>query len=244
MVEFSPIAVMCQDATLTTLARLRDALQRPLPGLPAQMQMAPVPRPGTTDVSELKPDCRRAGVLVLLYPCGDELYLVLTRRTDLIESHRGQISFPGGGLHPGESAREAALRETEEELGVPPAGLNLLGELSPIYIPASDFCVYPLVAFAAQRPDFIPNRHEVAEVIDVPLSRLLDPATRSEEVWEWRDTDRIVPFYAIGEHKVWGATAMMLCELLTLISENSFPPALGGQGGAPIGGSHESDHSL
>jgi 8-oxo-dGTP pyrophosphatase MutT (NUDIX family) len=208
------------------VAELRDALQRPLPGLPAQMQMAPAPRPGTTPVSELRRDCRRAGVLVLLYPCQDELCLVFTRRTEHLESHSGQISFPGGSLQTGESAPQAALREAEEELGVPTAALELLGELSPLYIPPSDFCVYPLVAYAPERPGFVRNPHEVAEIIEAPLSHLLDPATRREEVWSWQDTGRQVPFYGVGPHKVWGATAMILCELLTL-----------------IGGLHESDHS-
>jgi hypothetical protein len=115
---------------------------------------------------------------------------------------------------------------------VPAVGLVILGELSPIYIPASDFCVYPLVAFAAGRPDFVPNPHEVAEIIEAPLSHLLDPATRCEETWPWHDTHRRVPFYAIGEHKVWGATAMMLCELLTLIDENPSPQDLGAKGTA------------
>ena len=211
---------MSLPAAPTTIARLRDALQRPLPGLPAQMQMAPAPRPGTMSVSELDRDCRRAGVLVLLYPRGGELCLVLTRRTESLDSHRGQISFPGGGLHAGESPRQAALREAEEELGVSAAMLDLLGELSPIYIPPSDFCVYPLVAFAAKRPDFVPNPREVAEVIEAPVSHLLDPATRCEETWPWLDTSRCVPFYAIGEHKVWGATAMVLCELLTLMDDS------------------------
>jgi 8-oxo-dGTP pyrophosphatase MutT (NUDIX family) len=209
----------------TLVAHLRDALQRPLPGLPTQMRMAPAPRPGTMPVPELDPGCRRAGVLVLLYPCGDELCLVFTRRTESIESHRGQVSFPGGGIHTGENARDAALRETEEELGVPTAGLDVLGELSPLYIPPSGYCVYPIVAHAGEPPVFVPNPHEVAEVIEAPLSRLLDPATRREEVWPWRDDiDRRVPFYAIGGHKVWGATAMILCELLALISASGrFP---------------------
>jgi 8-oxo-dGTP pyrophosphatase MutT (NUDIX family) len=185
------------------------------------MQMAPEPRPGTIEISELKRSCRRAGVMVLLYPRAGELCLVLTRRTEQLESHRGQISFPGGGLHAGESALQAALRETEEEMGVSPSGLDLLGELSPLYIPASDFCVYPLVAFAAVQPAFVPNPHEVAEVIEAHVARLLDPATRCEETWPWQGALRRVPFYAIGEHKVWGATAMMLCELLTLIGDLS-----------------------
>jgi 8-oxo-dGTP pyrophosphatase MutT (NUDIX family) len=203
----------------TFVAQVREALQRPLPGIETQMQMAPVPRPGTTSVPELNWDCRRAGVLVLLYPCGDGLCVVLTRRVESVEHHRGQISFPGGGLHAGESAQHAALRETEEELGVSPATLDLLGELTPLYIPPSDFCVYPFVAHAGERPDFVPNPQEVAEVIEAPLSHLLDPATRRDEMWKWRDASRCVPFYAIGEHKVWGATAMILCELLTLIGD-------------------------
>jgi 8-oxo-dGTP pyrophosphatase MutT (NUDIX family) len=87
--------------TPAAIAHLRDALQRPLPGLLVQMQMAPAPRPGTVSVSDLKRDCRRAGVLVLLYPHADELCLVLTRRTESLENHRGQISFPGGSLQDG-----------------------------------------------------------------------------------------------------------------------------------------------
>jgi 8-oxo-dGTP pyrophosphatase MutT (NUDIX family) len=221
MVESSAIAVMSQNDTFPIIARLRDALQHPLPGLPVQIQMAPEPRPGTMPVSELDRGCRRAGVLVLLYPDAGELCLVLTRRTEQLASHQGQISFPGGALQAGESARQAALREAEEEIGVAAAGLDLLGELSPLYIPASDFCVYPLVAFAASRPSFVPNPDEVAEVIEAPLARLLDPATRCEETWPWRGAPRRVPFYAIGEHKVWGATAMMLCELVTLIGNTS-----------------------
>jgi 8-oxo-dGTP pyrophosphatase MutT (NUDIX family) len=225
------------------IAHLRDALQLPLPGLHTQMQMAPAPRPGTVPISELDRNCRRAGVLVLLYPCAGELCLVLTRRTESLESHRGQISFPGGGLHTGESVRQAALREAEEELCVAPAELDLVGDLSPLYIPASSYCIYPLVAFASRRPDFLPNPHEVAEVIEAPLSRLLDPATRCEETWPWQDTYRRVPFYAISEHKVWGATAMVLCELLTLIDENPSPRIEGPGGSATNGGLHESHHS-
>jgi len=188
------------------------------------MRMAPTPRPGTTDVSNLEPDCRRAGVLVLLYPCSDETCLILTRRAESVEHHRGQISLPGGGVHAGETAREAALRETEEELGIPPSALDLLGELTPLYVPPSGFCVYPFVAWMGKRPDFVPNPQEVAEIIEVPVSHLLDPATHREETWAWQDAGRCVPFYAVGEHKVWGATAMILCELLTLMTDTGRSP--------------------
>lgn len=206
---------------------MRAALARPLPGLPVQMGMAPVPRPGTERILDPFLDCRRAGVLVLLYPAhvgqsarlpGD-LCLVLTRRTDVVDNHRGQISFPGGSMDPGEDAVATALREAQEELGVDPTCLEVLGLLSPLYIPPSGFCIFPVVAYAAERPAFTPNPDEVAEVLEIPISHLLNPATRREEVWQIRGQNVRVPFYAVGPHKIWGATAMVLCELLALLSD-------------------------
>jgi 8-oxo-dGTP pyrophosphatase MutT (NUDIX family) len=207
---------MVSPGSPLNIADLRAALRRPLPGLPAQMRMAPQPRPGTERILDPSLDCRRAGVLVLLYPCGGELSLVLTRRTESVENHRGQISFPGGSLEPGETTRQAALREAEEELGVSPTRLELLGELSPLYVPPSNFCIYPTAAYAPNRPDFVPLLQEVAEVIEVPLVHLLDPATRREEVWQLHGLPVHVPFYTVGPHKVWGATAMILSELLAI----------------------------
>jgi 8-oxo-dGTP pyrophosphatase MutT (NUDIX family) len=198
---------------------LRVALAQPLPGLSAQMGMAPVPRPGTAHILDPMLNCRRAGVLVLFYPCDDELCLVLTRRTDAVDNHRGQISLPGGSMDPGEDAAAAALREAWEELAVDTAPLAVLGELSPLYIPASGFCMYPVVAYSTERPDFVPNPGEVAEVLEVSLAHLLAPDTRDEEIWLIRGADVCVPFYRVGHHKVWGATAMVLCELLTLVQE-------------------------
>lgn len=231
--------------------RLAAALRQPLPGLAAQMRMAPNPRPGTERIFDPNLNCRRAGVLVLLYPGRSEafhrdsdvrdiggfdglacaptgsgrdaspLQIVLTRRTDSLDNHRGQISFPGGSFDPGEDAVCAALREAWEELGIDPAKLDVLGDLSPLYIPPSGFCIYPVVAHSPARPDFVPNTGEVAEVLEVPLAHLLDPATRGEEMWMIRGEDTWVPFYRVGHHKVWGATAMVLCELLSLLSQEA-----------------------
>jgi 8-oxo-dGTP pyrophosphatase MutT (NUDIX family) len=199
--------------------RLQEALARPLPGLPAQLRMAPDPRPGTERILEPGLDCRRAGVLVLLYPGAAGASLVLTRRTDTVESHRGQVSFPGGSLDDGEDAEAAALREGWEEVAVDPAAVRVLGRLSPLYIPPSRFCIYPVVAEAAQPLSFRPNPREVARVIEAPLALLADPATRREEWWQVRGEPVRVPFYAVEEHKVWGATAMVLAELLAVLEE-------------------------
>jgi 8-oxo-dGTP pyrophosphatase MutT (NUDIX family) len=192
-------------------------MSRPLPGLPVQLRMSPQPRPGSDRILDPNLECRRAGVLVLIYPHRDEPWLVLTRRTDAVDTHRGQISFPGGSLDPGEDAIAAALREGWEELAIDPAPLEVIGALSPLYIPPSGFCIYPTVTAAAVRPHFVPNLHEVAEIIETPLAHLLAPETRQEEVWEIRGAPVRVPFYAVGHHKVWGATAMVLCELLALL---------------------------
>jgi 8-oxo-dGTP pyrophosphatase MutT (NUDIX family) len=200
------------------IERLRTALSRPLPGLPVQMGMSPQPRPGTERILDPFLDCRRAAVLVLLYPCNGEMCLVLTRRTEALETHKGQISLPGGAMDPGEDASRAARREAWEELGVDPEQIDVLGGLSPLYIPPSGFCIFPIVSYAPARPAFIPSPDEVAEVIEAPLNLLAAPATRCEEVWPLRGADVRVPFYAIGSHKVWGATAMVLCELLALLA--------------------------
>lgn len=202
------------------ILRLRRRLASPLPGLRVQMGMAPMPRPGTERILDPSLDCRRAGVLVLLYLRAGELHLVLTRRTEMVENHRGQISFPGGSIDPGEDPVTAALREVEEELAVERSRLEVLGQLSPLYIPPSDFCVYPVVAYAPERPAFEPNSDEVAEVLEVPISVLMTPVTRCEEVWQMRGVPVRVPFYAVSGQKVWGATAMMLCELLALVGQN------------------------
>ena len=155
---------------------------------------------------------RQAGVLLLLYPEPDGLYIVLTRRTESLRGHSGQVSFPGGrrDLHD-ESFTATALRETCEELGIC-EGITVVGRLSPIYIPPSDFEVFPTVGYVPQRPLFRPNTGEVAEVLGLSLAALLDERNKREEEWPFPNMRIKVPYYLVGEHKVWGATAIMLSE--------------------------------
>jgi 8-oxo-dGTP pyrophosphatase MutT (NUDIX family) len=216
------ISFMATGEHPARIKRLAVALARPLPGLSVQMGMAPMPRPGTERILDPFLDCRRAAVLVLFYPStrGD-LRIVLTRRTDRLESHSGQISFPGGSMDPGEDPHATAKREALEELGVKPGSFEVIGELSPLYIPPSGFCVYPVVGYAPRAPTFAPNAEEVAEVLEAPVDHLLKPATRCEETWDLRGAPVLVPYYAVGPHKVWGATAMMLCELLALLGDEA-----------------------
>lgn len=183
--------------------------------LTAQLKMAPVPR-----MNRRPPDrsgeVRLGGVLILLYGRDGDLQLLLTRRKDDLQSHAGQVSFPGGRKESSETLLATALRETLEEVGIPPNAMTVLGALTPLYIFPSDFEVHPFVAWYrnGEQPLFTPNTEEVAEIIEVSLDQLLDPSTLKEEMWTIRGYELLVPFFHVGEHKVWGATAMMLSELL------------------------------
>jgi 8-oxo-dGTP pyrophosphatase MutT (NUDIX family) len=201
------------------VARIRSALMRPLPGLAAQMEMAPRPRSFEPPSS---PVPRQAAVLALLYPLKGALHLALTVRTSELGYHRGQVSLAGGGLEAMDASLEAAaLREAEEEIGVDASIVEVLGALTPLYVPPSNNCIHPFVGYVPERPDFVLDRSEVAELVEVPLDVLLDPATRNEEEWVRGGKSYWVPFFAVKGHQVWGATAMILAELIAVIGQFS-----------------------
>lgn len=197
---------------------MRAAMRRPLPGPAAQVTMAPRPRPfrppdGSTP--------RQAGVLLLLYPLEGRLHLVLTLRPAHLDHHAGQVSFPGGGWEEGDaSLAETALRETREELGIPTGEIEVLGPLTPLYIPVSHNLVHPFVALAPRRPPFRPDPLEVAELLEVPLALFRDPAIRGEDRMERDGLEVVIPYYALRGHKIWGATAIILAEFLALLDSS------------------------
>jgi len=199
---------------------LENELKGPKPGLTAQLMMMTNPRPGHKVIHEVEDSCIKAGVLVLLYPWRNRLHLVLTRRTARVDLHQAQISFPGGRQEQGESFKQTALREAHEELKITSGSIRVLGELTPLYIPPSNYCIYPVVAATNKRPDFRPSKHEVAEVIEVPLDHLLDPKNVRKEVWTIMGAEVMVPFYLFKGHKIWGATAMVLAELVELLKRH------------------------
>jgi 8-oxo-dGTP pyrophosphatase MutT (NUDIX family) len=210
--------IAVQEPVLTADG-IETALRRPLPGRAAQICMAPVPRP--LDPPTLDHQPRRAGVLLLLYAADGEgeLCLVLTRRTDSVADHKGQISLPGGSVDPGDrSTAHTALREACEEVGICGDDLRLLGELTPVYIEPSDFCVQPHVAYLPHRPVFELEPDEVAEVLEVPVSHFLDERNKAVEDWLLHDPPMRVPYFDVFGHKVWGATAMVLAEFAAVVS--------------------------
>lgn len=157
---------------------------------------------------------RPAGVLLLLYPVDSVLTFYLTRRTETVESHKGQISLPGGALENGESPAQGALRETCEELGICDleSQIQIVGQLTSLYLEVSDFQIYPVVGYVPSRPANHPAPDEVAEVLEMTLAMLLDDGLKRSERWTLRGMEVDVPFYNLHGHTLWGATAIMLSE--------------------------------
>lgn len=201
------------------LERLSTRLEGPLPGHDAHATMAPRSQVRKRALSVKGRTCRDAGVLVLLFPRDGEPTIVLTVRRDELSDHGGQISFPGGKREGDETLSETALRETWEEVGLVPSAVRLLGPLTPLYVPPSAFCVYPVLGATSETPSLRPTDREVEQVLDVSLRHLLDSDTRIVETWTLHGREIDVPYYDVGGHTVWGATAMMLAEVLAVIRE-------------------------
>jgi 8-oxo-dGTP pyrophosphatase MutT (NUDIX family) len=178
----------------------------------AQLRMSPRPRLFRRPDRPGQP--RVAGVLILLYPLEQGLTFALMRRPEYKGVHSGQISLPGGRQEEGETLNETSLRETCEELGVC-TGIEIIGALNYLYIPPSDFEVYPSVGWIPERPHWQPDANEVSEIIETPLVSLLDDGIKGEEEVYRADVNRTltIAYYLIAGHKVWGATAAILSEL-------------------------------
>ncbi len=206
--------------------QLSRQLKKPKPGWAAQSLLLPEPRPGNIPFSVAESHCRKAGVLILLYPKNSRAHLLFTRRTADVLHHRGEISFPGGAREDKEDLIQAAVRETQEELTISPHDYRILGSLTPLYIPPSRFCIYPVAAGASIRPDFKPEPREVEEVIEIPLAHLLEDKNRRLEKWTIRGETRRIPFYKFGENKIWGATAMVLAEFIAIVKNINHESAI------------------
>ncbi len=206
--------------------RLRLRLAQPLPGWSAQRRMAP--RPGEersripSDINGLK----QSAVLALLAPTAEGAASVLiTLRSEGLNTHKGQLSFPGGRIEPNEHVTDAALRETHEEVGVPPQAVRILGALSPLYIPPSRSLVHPVVGVLDQPHTLIPSPHEVQEAFWLPLAALAEPTNYRTTLRELLGQPVEVPYWQVHPTPLWGATAIILAELLELLELWQGPPA-------------------
>lgn len=160
---------------------------------------------------------RRAAVLLPLVDTGRGAALVLTKRTELVEHHKGQISFPGGGLEGGESPQQAALRETHEEIGIRPSDVDILGRLDDEVMPFSGFLVTPFVGVVPYPNRLLLSAQEVGAILLVPLEVLLDSGNVRTEVWDRGGTPSVVYFYAAGREVIWGFTARIAARFLEAV---------------------------
>lgn len=201
----------------TLIDSLQKRLSEPLPGAEAQYRMAHLSRrPPALDIPA---DARLAGVLALFYPKAGNWHLVfIERNTDNPnDRHSGQISFPGGKFESSDgSLRQTALRETEEEIGIAASSIQVIGSLSELYIPVSNFLVSPTVGFIDFAPQFIPHPGEVKSILEAPFSLFLEKDTiaTTDLTLASGFVLRDVPYFKIGSKVLWGATAMIMSELL------------------------------
>ena len=197
------------------LAAVRRVMSARGPSQPVGDAALPVELPSV--------DLRPAAVLCALFEDDGEAHVVLTRRSARLRSHTGEVSFPGGRLEGDEAPLAAALRETTEEIGLDPATVEILGQLSPLSTFANRSQITPFVGALPGRPTLHPNPSEVERAFAVPLAELVAEGVYRSECWElptvgWRE---MYMFELVGD-TVWGATARMLRELLDLIFEG--PP--------------------
>jgi 8-oxo-dGTP pyrophosphatase MutT (NUDIX family) len=193
--------------------------QGALPGVEAQRRMSSTERRWAPEAAEL-PTVRQSAVLALLHPSPAGLAVLYTLRPSRLAHHGGQVSFPGGGREAGDlTLAHTALRETAEELGIAVTDVQILGQMTTLFIESSRNLVHPFVGWTPALPPLNPDHLEVAEVLSVTLRVLQNPATVTTCVREANKELRTFPSFYISPHYIWGATAMMTSELLAIVAE-------------------------
>ena len=209
------------EITINKIAeQIKERLKNPLPGNEAHLATriktkSEVTFPNTQETA------RPAAVLILLFPFEDEIQFFLTKRTEDVEHHKGQISLPGGIRENNESLNETALRETKEEVGIDSTKIIISGSLTPFFIPVTGYIVHPFIGWCKEKPSTKIHDVEVNQLFSVSITELMDEKILQTEQWNIRGYDAIVPYYNFGKCKVWGATAAILSEFKSILEDIS-----------------------
>ena len=201
------------------LTYLKETLCGGLSGLEAHQRMLPSGRRlkyKDDELSSVKP----SSVLLLLFPEGEKIFICLIKRPSTMTHHPGQISFPGGKMEKGDhSAEMTALREAQEEVGINPSLIQILGKLTDLYVEVSKFLIQPFLAWADQKPEFLINKEEVEELILFPLIDFAAHETILETELDTFSGLLRVKYYPFNNEIIWGATAMILSELIEIVKK-------------------------
>ena len=198
--------------------KLQIRLINNLPGKDEQWRMR-VTSDKSYNFDNTEEDAIQSAVLILLYEENGVICFTLTERTQTVEHHRGQISLPGGAREADEKLSSTAIRETQEEIGIYADDVDIIGALSPLFVPVTGFIINPFVGIINANFDPQPAPEEVETVISVHVNELLNDDNELQEKRNLRGYDVNIPYFLLSGHKVWGATAMILSEFKTVLKE-------------------------
>lgn len=209
--------------------KLRDSLAKELPGIKSWERMAVKSQEGNSIESESLQKyskwlteeklsvMKTAAVLIGFFEKGNNWYFPLIKRPMHEKNHPGQIALPGGARENNETLEETALREAFEEVGIIPNNVEIIGKLTPLPVPVSNYLIYPFVGIINKEPEWKINKDEVAELIILKLDDLIEADNGYSENWDLRGNKVKVPVFKLSDKTIWGATATVLCEMLDLI---------------------------
>ena len=197
---------------------IKERLNYPLPGKAAQEKMLTHPKI-PVNISRFEQKGIPAGVLLLLFPDNDNIHFFLTLRTETVDHHKGQISFPGGVQEHNETLEHTALRETMEEIGIKPESISMIGKLTPLFIPVTGFEIFPFIGWSGSKPVTKTQDKEVEKIIVASISDLIDEQNHKIKKTKIRNIPVSMPYYNLNGETVWGATSMILSEFKTIIQE-------------------------
>ena len=198
------------------ITQLEITITNYLPGEESQQKMR-VNYDQSIELPFSKNNSTASAVLILLYLEDNEIHFFLTKRSNELEHHKGQISLPGGTQEENEELTHTALRETQEEIGINKTSISIIGSMTPLFVPVTGFMIHPFIGYSSNKLEPTPAPSEVEAKFSVNISDLLNETNQTIEKRNIRGYDVEVPYFKLNNYEVWGATSMILSEFRDLI---------------------------